>query len=70
MNTIGFSYFKFGYVESVKTMSLAYTKQGRLREVNTLERISPLHEASQVLWAVVTLGVRRVYDDADLLKKS
>ncbi len=39
MNTIGFSYFKFGYVESVKTMFLAYTKQGRLREVNTLERI-------------------------------
>ncbi len=52
MNTIGFSYFKFGYVKSVKTMSLAYTKQGRLREVNTLERISPLHEASQVLGAL------------------
>ncbi|WP_375701841.1 hypothetical protein [Bartonella sp. AA89HNZF] len=41
-----------------------------MREVNTLERISPLHEASQVLGAVITLGVRKVYDDVDLLKKS
>ncbi len=37
-------------------MSLAYTKQGRLREVKILkERIKPLHEASQVLGAVVIL---------------